>query len=104
DADTSTVHVGPRDVLVCRWAEVAAPTWTTGAVPSGPVRVQIRAHGATVPGRVEPAAASVRIHLDEPVHGLAIGQAAVVYDARDAVCLGGGRVTRADRPAGLPVV
>ena len=66
--------------------------------------MQIRAHGATVPGRVEPAGDGVRIHLDEPVHGLAIGQAAVVYDARDEVCLGGGRVTRADRPAGLPVL
>jgi tRNA-specific 2-thiouridylase len=104
DADTSTVRVGPRDALACSWAEVGAPTWTTGAMPAGPVRVQIRAHGATVPGRVEPADDGVRIHLDEPVHGLAIGQAAVVYDAHDEVCLGGGRVTRADRPAGLPVL
>ncbi|MFA9444896.1 tRNA 2-thiouridine(34) synthase MnmA [Egicoccus sp. AB-alg6-2] len=105
DAASATVRVGPREALACSWAEVGAPTWTTGDVPSGDVRVQIRAHGATVPGRVETGGDdAVRLHLDEPVHGLAIGQAAVVYDAADEVCLGGGRVTRAERPAGLPVV
>ena len=104
-ADTATVVVGSRDALACTWADVATPSWTTGEVPDGPVRVQIRAHGTTVPGRVEPTGAggTVRIHLDMPVHGVAIGQAAVVYDAGDRVCLGGGRVTHADRPAGLPV-
>lgn len=144
DADRSTVTVGPRDALACRWVEVTAPSWTTGAAPTGPVRVQIRAHGATVPGRVVPtdvaatdavpgtaanatgsapspaaatvaaadgaaaddaaaASQSVRIEFDEPFHGVAIGQAAVVYDADDVVCLGGGRVTHAQRPTSLPV-
>ncbi|GGI06164.1 tRNA 2-thiouridine(34) synthase MnmA [Egicoccus halophilus] len=104
DAADDTVVVGPRDALACRWAELDAPTWTTGAPPHGRVRVQVRAHGATVPGRVEVGdAGRVRLELDEPVHGLAIGQAAVVYDAGDVMCLGGGRVARADRPAGLPV-
>jgi len=104
DAPRATVVVGDRDALACSWAEVAAPTWTTGEAPTGPVRVQVRAHGRSVPGHVESAADGVRLHLDEPVHGLALGQAAVVYDAADEVCLGGGRVTGADRPAGLPLV
>jgi tRNA-uridine 2-sulfurtransferase len=105
DAGTSRVTVGPREALACHWAELEGPTWTTGAAPTGPVRVQIRAHGATVPGRVVVAAAgTVRLELEEPVHGLAIGQAAVVYDATDRICLGGGRVSRAERPAGLPVM
>jgi tRNA-uridine 2-sulfurtransferase len=86
---------------------VAAPTWTTAAVPVGPVRVQVRAHGRSVPGRVVPRsgdrAGAVCLELEEPVHGLALGQAAVVYDAADERCLGGGRVTAADRPAGLPI-
>jgi tRNA-uridine 2-sulfurtransferase len=118
DADSATVTVGPREALACSWAEVDAPTWTTGTAPTGPVRVQVRAHGRTVPGSVlrraadrgSPAAAGdgarsgpVRLELDEPVHGLALGQAAVVYDAADRVCLGGGRVTAAQRPAGLPI-
>jgi tRNA-uridine 2-sulfurtransferase len=103
DAVRNTVVVGPRDALACRWADLDAATWIQGRPPEGPVRVQIRAHGATVPGRVVPTGEGVRLTLDVPVHGLAIGQAAVVYDEADEVCLGGGRVTRAERPAGLPV-
>jgi tRNA-specific 2-thiouridylase len=122
DAEQRTVRVGPRDDLACRWAEIEAPTWTLGTPPTGPVRVQVRAHGRTVPGRVVPAhgssthatpaltdaghvgAARVRLELQEPVYGLALGQAAVVYDAADEICLGGGRVVAAERPAGFPVV
>jgi tRNA-specific 2-thiouridylase len=104
DAPSATVVVGPRDALACRWLDVASATWTTGTPPAGPVRVQIRAHGATAPGRVVVGGDVVRMELDEPVHGVAIGQAAVVYDAADEVCLGGGRVSRAQRPAGLPVL
>jgi tRNA-uridine 2-sulfurtransferase len=103
DADERTVRVGPRDALACHWAELSAPTWTTGQVPTGPVRVQIRAHGSTVSARVVDHDGRIRLELDEPVHGLAIGQAAVVYDEHDRVCLGGGRVANADRPAGLPI-
>ncbi|MFP4311463.1 MAG: tRNA 2-thiouridine(34) synthase MnmA [Nitriliruptoraceae bacterium] len=139
DAERRTVRVGPREELACRWAEVDVPTWTLGAVPEGPVRVQIRAHGGSVPGRVVPVgddaggrravapatgdaaaagvaaptptrtddhrvgAARVRLELEEPVFGLALGQAAVVYDATNEICLGGGRVVAAERPAGLPL-
>lgn len=104
DAERATVTVGPRDALACRWVEIGTPTWTTGAVPAGEVNVQVRAHGATVPGTVDVRDDRVRITLHEPVHGVAIGQAAVVYDESDTVCLGGGRIDRAERPAGLPVL
>jgi tRNA-uridine 2-sulfurtransferase len=114
DPSTRTVRTGPREALACRWAELDAPTWTTGRMPEGGVRVQVRAHGRSVPGRVVPTGGgggpngdvrhdAVRLELDEPVHGLALGQAAVVYDAADVHCLGGGRVTRAERPASLPI-
>jgi tRNA-uridine 2-sulfurtransferase len=100
DAVRSTVVVGPRSALACRWAELASATWTRGAAPTGPVRVQVRAHGATVPGRVRHTPeGTVRLELAEPVHGLAVGQSAVVYDEADEICLGGGRVARAERPA-----
>ncbi len=107
DAASATVVVGPRDALACRWVEVAEPTWT-GAPPAvgDAVRVQLRAHGATLPGRVADGddGAGVRLVLDAPAHGIALGQAAVAYDLDDRICLGGGRITAAERPARLPVL
>lgn len=161
DAASRTVRVGPRAQLACHWAELERPNWTRGAPPDGRVRVQVRAHGRSVPGRLVPgpvtsgpvatgpvapgsdalrsdvpavgvsdgradaasgatgrahtpdgwhgrgagAAADerVRVQLDEPVHGLALGQAAVLYTPDDRVCLGGGRIVAAERPAGLPL-
>ncbi len=111
DATTDTITVGPRSALACRWVEVDAPTWTTGTSPrSGDaVRVQLRAHGATLSARVTASSradtpGSVRLEFDDPAHGVALGQAAVAYDLSDRYCLGGGRITAADRPARLPVL
>jgi tRNA-specific 2-thiouridylase len=111
DATTDTITVGPRSALACRWVEVDAPTWTTGTPPrSGDaVRVQLRAHGVTLSARVTASSradtpGSVRLEFDDPAHGVALGQAAVAYDLSDRYCLGGGRITAADRPARLPVL
>ena len=106
DAASATVVVGPRSALACHWVEVAAPTWTAGPpADGGTVHVQLRAHGVSIPGRVRHTTGGVlRLELDEPAHGVAIGQAAVAYDADDRVCLGGGRITAADRPARLPLL
>jgi tRNA-uridine 2-sulfurtransferase len=107
DAPARTVVVGPRDALACRWVEVAAPSWavTDAPTPGDRVRVQVRAHAPAVPATVHLAddGPGWRAHLDAPVHGVALGQAAVLYDPADRRCLGGGRITRADRPAGLPL-
>ena len=51
DADTATVVVGPRDALACRWLRSPRRPGRPCHVPAGPVRVQIRAHAPTVPGR-----------------------------------------------------
>jgi tRNA-specific 2-thiouridylase len=107
DAAQDTITVGPRSALACRWVEVAAPTWTLGhAVATGAqVRVQMRAHGATLAACVALSQdGALRLELDEPAYGVALGQAAVVYDAADRHCLGGGPITRADRPSRLPVL
>lgn len=108
DAGSGTVVVGPRSALACAWVEVAAPTWAGPAPADGDeVRVQLRAHGASLAARVErraPAGAAVRLLLDEPALGVALGQAAVLYDVADRVCLGGGRISAADRPARLPLL
>ncbi len=84
DAVRNRVVVGPREAIACRWADLDDVTWIAGSPPEGPVTVQVRAHGRPVPGRVvpRPAGAGVRVELDEPVHGLARGQSAVVYRDR----------------------
>ncbi len=103
DAELATVTVGPREALACRWLETDRPTWATPIPPQGRVRVQVRAHAPSVGGQVVDAGPRVRVELDEPVHGVALGQALVVYDEADLQCLGGGPISAAERPAGLPV-
>ncbi|MEX0592180.1 MAG: tRNA 2-thiouridine(34) synthase MnmA [Nitriliruptoraceae bacterium] len=103
DASTSTVTVGSRGALACSWLTVDAPTWTVADRPTGRVRVQIRAHAPSIAATIT-SCSPLRLELDEPVHGLALGQSAVIYDESDIYCLGGGRVTAAERPAGLPVL
>jgi tRNA-specific 2-thiouridylase len=106
DAESSTVVVGPRSALACGWVDLASPTWTAGPPADGAeLRVQLRAHGSSIPARLEHrGAGAVRLVLAEPAHGVAIGQAAVAYDPSDRVCLGGGRISAADRAARLPVL
>jgi tRNA-specific 2-thiouridylase len=103
DAPTNRVVVGTREALACGWIEVGDLVLRGVADPTRmQVRLQIRAHGSTVPAHVTRTGAGVRITVDEPLHGVARGQAAVLYDEADEVCLGGGRITAAERPA-LPV-
>jgi len=106
DAASDTVVVGPRSALACSWVDVDAPTWTASAPADGAeVRLQLRAHGASLAAQVDVQRdGRVRFVLSEPAHGVALGQAAVAYDPADRVCLGGGRITGADRPARLPVL
>ena len=93
DAPSATVVVGDRDQLACRWAELERPNWINGRpVVPGDLTAQVRAHGRPVPARVE----GNVVHFQEPVFGMARGQSVVLYDGE--LCLGGGRVTAADRP------
>jgi tRNA-uridine 2-sulfurtransferase len=107
DASSRTVVVGPRDALACSWLGVAQPTWAVGDPPhdGARVRIQVRAHAPAVLATLHlgPEGSGWRADLDDPLHGVALGQAAVLYDVADRRCLGGGRITRADRPAGLPL-
>jgi tRNA-uridine 2-sulfurtransferase len=106
DVDTSSrrVVVGPRDALACRWIEAASPSWAVLAPPvvGDRVRLQIRAHAPAVEATLTVVDGDGwRAELAAPLHGVALGQAAVLYDLADEVCLGGGRVSGAERPAGL---
>jgi tRNA-specific 2-thiouridylase len=91
DAATGNVHVGPRDRLGQNALRVSDVRWLADA-PRERLRcaVQIRHHATAAPAWLEPASAGfVDVHLDEPAFGVAPGQAAVFYDAAEAV-LGGG--------------
>ena len=100
DPPRNRIVVGPRSALACGWVEMSAPSWTTGRAPlAQPVRVQVRAHGASVPARLVRSDGAWRVDAQQPLEGVARGQAAVLYDADDERCLGGGRIEAADRPA-----
>lgn len=57
------------------------------------VEAKLRYRSPAIPARVEPTPRGFRLHLEEPVFGVAPGQAAVLYDG-DAV-VGSGTVTSA---------
>jgi tRNA-specific 2-thiouridylase len=78
---TSTVTVGPAEALDVRELTGVRPSWTQTA-PASPFRclAQVRAHGEPVPAVVSPAGFQVQVTLDEPLRGVAPGQAVVLYD------------------------
>ncbi|QDP98812.1 tRNA 2-thiouridine(34) synthase MnmA [Microlunatus elymi] len=77
----NTVTVGPRDALDVRTIEAIRPTWTQQAVAGRwPAQIQVRAHGDPVPGTVRVDGDAVLVELDEPLTGVAPGQAVVYYD------------------------
>jgi tRNA-specific 2-thiouridylase len=76
-----TVVVGPAESLDVDELEADGARWC-GPAPVGEVavRVQVRAHGETVPARAAVSGGAVRLTLKEPLRGVAPGQAAVLYD------------------------
>ena len=77
-----TVTVGPAAALDVTSIEAVDARWTADP-PAGPIEceVQVRAHGAPVPGRAE-LAPDGRVHITAsvPVRAVAPGQTAVLYD------------------------
>jgi tRNA-specific 2-thiouridylase len=76
----NTVVVGPRSALAR--TEVTARGRLYADVER--IEAKLRYRSPAVPARVEPTAGGFRLELDEPVYGVAPGQAAVLYDG-DAV-------------------
>ena len=91
----NTVVVGPRELLAADVVDATAVVWTTGAAPAAEFAcdVQLRAHGMTSPASVTVAGSEVRATLHRAQHGVAAGQALVMYDG-DAV-LGSATITAA---------
>jgi len=90
EADTRRVVIGPREDLARREFTAREPNWLVDP-PAGRLRclVQIRYNSRPASAMVEPLAdGCLAISLDEPLGGIAPGQAIVCYE-NDRV-LGGG--------------
>ena len=85
---TNTVTVGTADQLDVARLTGVRPVWSGDAtmLRSGPLHVlaQVRAHGEPVPATAWTSEDGVVVELDEPLRGVAPGQAVVLYDG-DAV-------------------
>ena len=78
---SGTVVVGPVEALDKRRVVADDARWC-GAAPTAPMRVlaQVRAHGEPVPALLRVAGCEVTVELDQPLRGVAPGQALVLYD------------------------
>jgi len=83
---TGRVTVGPAERLGVSALVGVRARWC-GPAPAGPLtcRAQVRAHGDTVPARADLVGEQLRVELDEPLRGVAPGQAVVLYDGTRVV-------------------
>jgi tRNA-uridine 2-sulfurtransferase len=84
---SNQVVVGPRESLARRTVRAGGKLF----VDVQRAEVKLRYRSPAVPGSVAQSSRGFRVELDEPVYGVAAGQAAVLYE-RDVV-VGAGRVT-----------
>jgi tRNA-specific 2-thiouridylase len=92
-AESNELIVGTAAELERCWLWAIAVNWIAGRPPHAPfsAQVQIRYRARPVPATVIPQSdGCVEVHLEEPLRGVAPGQAAVFYE--DEVCLGGGTI------------
>ena len=83
---SNTVTVGPQDKLGVTGISGEPVNWCSAA-PESPFscRVQVRAHGETVPATALVVGDIVDLSLETPQRGVAPGQAAVMYDGERVV-------------------
>lgn len=101
DAASGTVQVGSEDDLSV-WGLRAQPAvWTRRQAPQGRFDcvVQVRAHGGTAPAQAQATTGGLEVWLQQPLTGVARGQAAVLYrpDERGDEVLGSGTISETDR-------
>lgn len=82
----NTVTVGPVEALDVTALTAIKPRWC-GTAPEGPGRytAQLRAHGGETPVSAVLEDGELRVAFDEPVRGVAPGQAIVLYDGTRVV-------------------
>ncbi len=94
DPENNTIVLGPRHESSSQELTVAGARWIAGEPPAGRFRAQIQIRHRHVPAgclvRIEKDG-SMKAIFDEPQHGVAPGQAAVVYDGD--IVLGGGWIS-----------
>ena len=90
DPRTNTVFVGSRELLARR--EVSSGTGRL-FVPAERVDAKLRYRSPATPATVAPLARGFRLTLDEPAYGVAVGQAAVLYE--DDAVVGAGLISAA---------
>jgi tRNA-uridine 2-sulfurtransferase len=88
DAATNTVTVGARERLAVTTVEARGRLYA----PVTTANVKVRYRSAAVPAVVTATAGGFALELDEPVHGVARGQVAVLYD--DDAVVGAGVIAR----------
>jgi tRNA-uridine 2-sulfurtransferase len=88
DPGTNTVFVGSRESLARR--EVSSGTGRL-FVPAERVEAKLRYRSPAAAATVSPLARGFRLTLDEPAYGVAIGQAAVLYE--DDAVVGAGLIS-----------
>ncbi|GAA1273742.1 tRNA 2-thiouridine(34) synthase MnmA [Pseudonocardia aurantiaca] len=95
---SGTVRVGPADALDVRSIEAERPVWSAGRPPADRFAcvAQVRAHGGLAAAVVESGPDGLRVELDEPLRGVAPGQAVALYrpDDEGDVVLGSATITQ----------
>jgi tRNA-specific 2-thiouridylase len=76
EAGTNTLVVGPRESLARSTVEAAGRLY----LPAARVDVKLRYRSSPIAATVTPTPSGFRVELDEPAHGVANGQAAVLYE------------------------
>jgi tRNA-specific 2-thiouridylase len=92
---TGTVRVGPAGALDVRTIDAVRPVWGSGGAPGSRFRcvAQVRAHGGLAAATAVSSVAGLRVELDEPLRGVAPGQAVALYSGD--VVLGSATITSA---------
>jgi tRNA-specific 2-thiouridylase len=83
---SGTVKVGSADRLEVTEIDANRPIWPSERPLDGPTDcvVQVRAHGGTAEAVAEADGAGMRVRLQEPLRGVAPGQALVLYRPEEA--------------------
>ncbi len=101
DAENNRLIVGDKSRLGVSSITVGAINWVSIEEPSEPLRALVKTRYAQTPvaARIEYAAfapgntaGTCMVILDEPLDGVAPGQACVFYDEDGCIVLGGGTI------------
>lgn len=96
DPISHVVTVGPVEDLMVHRIEAAPMRWLSEQKELDfEATVQVRAHGAPVPARIELVNDGVIAHLVEPIQGLAPGQSLVIYSG--TMVVGSATINATDR-------